>query len=122
GGSFTIASGASTVGLYYRDTKAGTPSITLSNASSLTDPTAQVEAVSAGSASQLVFLTAARTYTAGVCGGAGEVITVQLQDPNGNAVNAGVGGQAFTAASTSTGAAFYTDAACGTVARGGSFT
>src|SRR3546814_6553672 len=41
------------------------------------------------------------------------VITVQLQDANGNPVNAGVGGQAFTAVSNSTGTvSWFTDDAC----------
>src|SRR5207302_8558642 len=75
GGSFTLASGASTVNVYYRDTKAGTPSVSLSNASSLNNPPAQVETVIAAGANRLVFTTPARTYTAGVCGGAGGVIT-----------------------------------------------
>src|SRR5205823_5450554 len=61
-------------------------------------------------------------YAAGICGGAGGLITVQLQDSNANAANAGVGGQAFTASSTSAGATFYTDAACGSVVAGGNFT
>src|SRR5207249_2723267 len=117
GGNFTIASGTSTASLYYRDTQAGNPSVSLSNGSGLTNPTAQVETVLAGAASQLAFTTPSRTFTAGVCAGAGNAITVQLRDAYGNAVNAGGGGQAFTASSTSTGTvSWFTDAACSTAA------
>ncbi|MGQ0505998.1 MAG: kelch repeat-containing protein [Myxococcaceae bacterium] len=123
GGNFTIASGSSTVNVYYRDTKAGTPSVSLSNASSLTNPTAQTHTMTAGTGNQLAFTSPARTFTAGSCGGAGRVITVQLQDASGNPLAADTGGQAFTAASDSTGTVtWYTDATCMAVAPGGNFT
>ncbi|HEY8206637.1 MAG TPA: hypothetical protein VIG99_04085 [Myxococcaceae bacterium] len=71
-------------------------------------------------ANRLVFTTPSRTITAGTCPGVANAITVQLQDAFGNPVNAPAGGQAFTAASTSTGVVtWFTDSACTTVAAGG---
>src|SRR5439155_198878 len=118
-----IASGTSTVSLYYRDTQAGNPSVSVSNGTGLANPTPQVETVLAGSASQLVFTTPSRTFTAGVCAGAGNVITVQLRDAYGNAVNASGAGQALVATSSSTGTVtWFSDSACSTTAAGGNFT
>src|SRR5439155_319342 len=88
----------------------------------LANPAPQVETVNAATANKLVFVTGARTFTAGACGGAANVITVQLQDAFGNPVNAAAGGQALTAATTSAGGKFYSDSACGTLASGGGFT
>jgi hypothetical protein len=53
--------------------------------------------INAAAASRLAFTTPGRTFTAGACGGAGQVITVQLQDAFGNPVAAAAGGRSFTA-------------------------
>lgn len=122
GGNFTIPAGSNSVNLYYRHTVPGSTTVTLTNASSLSNPAGQTHSIVVGAASQLAYTTVARTFTAGVCSGvSGLPITVQLRDSSGNAVNAGGGGQAFTAASSG-GGAFFTDAGCATAAAGGVFT
>lgn len=119
-GSFTIAEGASSVSLYYRDTKAGPISVSLG--SGLSNPAAQAHTVQPGPARRLVFTTDPRSFTAAQCPGAAGVITVQLQDDFANPVNAPVGGQAFVAQSNTTGtASWFSNDTCGTVANGGNF-
>ncbi len=104
---------------------AGTATVTVTDVSdgTKTADTSPPITVTGGAASQLVFTTPSRTFAAGGCPGAAAAITVQLQDSYGAAANAGVGGQAFTASSTSTGTVtWYADSACGTTAGGGAFT
>jgi len=89
----------------------------------LTGATSSAFNIGPAGAGRLGFITPPRTITAGACAGAASVITVQLQDSLGNPVSASAGGQAFTAASSSTGTVtWYTDASCTAVAGGGAFT
>jgi hypothetical protein len=123
GGAFTIPVGTNSVALYYKDTLAGSPSISLTNLSGLANPAPQVQTVNVGAAAKLVFTSLTHSFTAAQCGALANAITVQLQDAPGNPVNAGVAGQAFTASSTSTGTVtWYTDDTCATLAPGGVFT
>lgn len=119
--SVTIRAGASSADFYFRGAGVGMPAITAS-APGLTSAT-QVETINAGAATRLTFTTPTRTFTAGACPGLASVITAQLQDGSGNPVNAGVGGQALTASSTSTGTvSWYGDSTCSALATGGTFT
>jgi tartrate-resistant acid phosphatase type 5 len=96
----TVAAGTSTASFRYRDTAAGTPTLTAS-AAGLASAT-QAETVNPGAASRFVFTTAAQALTAGVSSG---VMTVQLQDAYGNAVSAAAA-QAVSLATTSAGGTF----------------
>ncbi|MGQ0508588.1 MAG: kelch repeat-containing protein [Myxococcaceae bacterium] len=72
---------------------------------------------------RLAFTTPARAFVTSTCPGAAKVIRVQLQTSGGTPTNAGAGGQAITASSSSTGTVtWYTDSGCTTVAAGGAFT
>ncbi len=53
GGAFTLPAGQTSVSLYYRDTRAGTPSLSLSNGAGLTNPAPQVHSVLPGPAAAL---------------------------------------------------------------------
>lgn len=120
-GAFTIPVGTSSLSIYYRDTTVGTPDISLTSA--LSNPAAQTHTVTVGPPTQLAFTTNPRTFTAAQCPGAANVITVQLRDAVGNPVNAGAGGQAFTASSNSTGTVtWYTDDVCTSTSATGAFT
>ncbi|MDP3155069.1 MAG: hypothetical protein Q8N23_20485 [Archangium sp.] len=121
GGNFTIPQGSNSVSLFYRDSTIGTPSVTLTSA--LVNPNAQTHSVMVGPPARLFFTTVPRTFTAAECPGAANVITVQLQDIVGNPVNAGPGGQAFTATTTSAGpVTWFTDDLCASTAAAGAFT
>ncbi len=121
GGSFTIPQGSNTVSLFYRDSTIGTPTVSLTSA--LVNPNAQTHSVMVGPPARLFFTTAPRTFVAAECPGAANVITVQLQDTVGNPVNAGPGGQAFTATTTSVGpVTWFTDDLCASTAAAGAFT
>ncbi len=122
GGGFVIPAGANTVTLYYRDTRVGAPSLSLSNASGLTNPPPQGHTVQAGAAASLLFSTPPRLFPLDGCSGPANVITVSLRDAFGNAAVAGSGGASFTATSSSPGARFFTDGACAASAPGGAFT
>jgi len=106
----TVATGATSVSFFYKDTKAGSPSVTAS-AAGLTSAT-QGLTVSPAAAVKIAFLTAPQVLTAGSCSA---VVTVQLQDNFGNASSLGTD-TALTLQSTSAGATFYTTAGCGTTA------
>ncbi|MDP1824301.1 MAG: hypothetical protein Q8L48_13690 [Archangium sp.] len=123
GGVFTIPQGSGSVSMFYRDTAAGTPTVSLTNGSGLANPASQVHTVTVGPPARLVFTTPARTFTAAQCGGAANVITVQLQDLAGNPVNAGGAGQSFTAASSSAGpVAWFVEDTCSVASATGNFT
>ena len=103
--SLTIPNGSSTATFTYTDTKAGTPTITAASTSPSTITSAtQVETVNAAAASLLVFTSTAVTATAGVASGA---ITVQRQDPYGNA-NTTDAARIVTLSSTSGGTVTFT--------------
>jgi hypothetical protein len=107
----TIAVGASTVSFQYKDTAAGTPTLTVA-ASGLASATQQ-EAVNPAAAGQLAFTTAPQTLTAGAASG---TITVALEDAFGNPVNAG---SALTVSvSTTSGKGTFTPASPLTIAAG----
>ncbi len=85
GGSFsstplTIGAGSSTASFTYTDTKSGTPTITATDTALSTQTVTQQETVIAA-ASQLVFMSAAQTLTAGVTS---TTIIVQLEDAYNN--------------------------------------
>jgi hypothetical protein len=106
--SVTIPGGSNSASFYYKDTKAGAPTITAS-ATGLTSAT-QTETVNAAAPSKLVFTTLAQTLTAGVCSA---TITVQTQDTFGNPSSVAAA-TAVSLSTTSTGGAFYSDAGCTT--------
>lgn len=121
-GTFTLNSGTSALSIYYKDTVLGTPELSVT--STLVNPAPQTHTVTVGPASQLAFSPAvSRTFIAAQCPGAANVITVQLRDSVGNPVNAGAGGQAFTAVSSSSGTVtWYTDEGCTSGSAIGAFT
>jgi hypothetical protein len=80
----TVPSGTSSVSFTYTDTKAGTPTITVS-AGSLASATQQ-ENVAAAAASQVIFTTAPQTILTGI---ASQPVTVALADRYGNLASAG---------------------------------
>ncbi len=84
GGTFTIPSGASTASVFYRDTRAGAPSVNLTNGSSLANPASQLHAVNAGLASKLAVSAVSGSTTAGSSIAPDIVVTVQ--DAFGNTV------------------------------------
>jgi hypothetical protein len=123
GGAFTISTGNGTASMFYRDNTAGPITVTLTNGAGLMNPANQMHTVNPAAAARLVFTTPLRSFTAAQCGGAGNVITVRLEDAFSNVVTAGGSGVGFTAASNSTGTAtFFTNDTCGTTATGGNFT
>ena len=85
-GAFTIPNGMNSVSLFYRDDRAGTPTLTLTNGSSLTNPTGQQQTVNAGPPARLVISPSTQTLAALNCG---TIVTVTMQDAGGNVVNAG---------------------------------
>ena len=94
-----IPSGASSVNVYYGDTKAGSPVITGSG--SLTSAT-QTETIVGGTASKFVITS---TPVSGTASGSANVgpITVQEQDVNGNPASAPAGGTTVNLSSSSVG-------------------
>ena len=119
GGTFTttldvtITSGTSTATFFYKDTTAGTPTLTAAESPSSLDYTngTQQQTVNAASISKLVFTTPARSIPTNT---ASDAITVQTQDTFGNASNVG----------SNTTIAFSSDAGGGTfsTSAGGTFT
>jgi hypothetical protein len=97
----TVAAGASTASFKYKDTVAGTPTITAA-ATGLTAAT-QKETVVAAAPAKIVFTTTAQTVTAGAVSG---TITIQLKDAFGNVAIAPVGGTTITLSSSSTSGKF----------------
>ncbi len=107
--SITIPSGASSAGFYFRDTNAGSPTLTAASAG-LTSAT-QVQTINPAAASRLVFTTAAQTLTAGGCSGA---ISLQSQDTAGNPSNV-ASATSLSLTSNSTGGTFFSNSTCTTV-------
>jgi len=110
--SLSIANGQSAINFTYTDTKAGVPTITVSEASppngatGLADTTQGVT-VNTALAFKLVFISAPESTSPGVETSA---ITIQLQDSFGNGVTAGAGGQNVYMTSSSTGTVTFTPA------------
>jgi hypothetical protein len=81
--SVTIASTATTATFYYKDTKAGTPTVTASGTGAFTSAPTQVETITPLSATQLVFTTAeSTTGTGGTVWATQPVVTAE--DTYGN--------------------------------------
>src|SRR3989442_52840 len=70
GGLATILSGQNTAALYFNDTLAGSPQLTIANSGGLAAPGTQTEVVTSGVASKLVYLSGPYTVTAGTCSAA----------------------------------------------------
>jgi len=90
--------------IFYRDSIAGNPTITVSAAAAQVQQTETIF----GPASKLVFTSAPVTVAAGVCSSA---MTVQSQDSSGNPSNVT---STETLTPSAAGASFYTDNACTT--------
>ncbi len=101
--SVTIPAGANSTSFWYKDSVAGTPTLTAS-AGTLTSATTTFT-ISAGAATTLVYTTSTQTLPAGSVSG---VITVQRQDLHGNPVTSGTIDLDLT--TTSTTGKFYSDA------------
>lgn len=106
--SVTIPAAQSAVGLYFKETVAGSPTITATAA--VLGLASQPQAVSAAVPSKLVVQTPPRTVIAGACS---EAITFQAQDTYGNPV-AVAAATPVSFSSTSTGATFFADSGCST--------
>lgn len=78
-GTAPIASGASTVDVYFKDTLAGTPVVTAAAAGFLNGT--QAQAIDPAAPARLAFSSSPQTVTAGACSGAA---VVQVQDAFGN--------------------------------------
>lgn len=96
GNSILIGEGSTAVSFKYRDTKAGTPTLTVTATGN--SPITQQHTVNPASASRLGLLTAAQTLPTGQ---SSAPITVQLLDAFGNVVEAGGGGVTVGLNSTS---------------------
>ncbi|AUI51899.1 beta strand repeat-containing protein [Arthrobacter crystallopoietes] len=107
--SVTIPAGSSTASFYYGDTKAGTPTLTVS-ASGLTSAT-QTATINAAAASKVVFTSAPVSGAASATATLGPA-TVQRQDTFGNPVTAGATTLALS--SNSTGSKVFSATAGGT--------
>ncbi|MGQ0507031.1 MAG: PKD domain-containing protein, partial [Myxococcaceae bacterium] len=118
--SVTVPTGSNSATVYLKPGTTGSRTLSVQYTDFL--PGSTPLSISSG-ASRLAFTTPVRSFTAGACGGAAQVITVELQDTGGTAVPANAGGQAFTASSNSTGTVtWFTDATCSTTASGANFT
>ncbi len=84
-GDFTVPLGSDSVSLFYIDTAAGMPAISLTNLSGLSNPTAQLQTVAAGPPTVLAFTTAAVTVDATTC--SPTAIALQTRDAWGNPAN-----------------------------------
>ncbi|HYV48395.1 MAG TPA: hemagglutinin, partial [Myxococcaceae bacterium] len=83
-GAFTIAAGTNTRDIYYTDTKAGTPSISLTNGSGLTNPAPQAQTVTAFTANRVSFIVQPASTTAG--SPINPAVQVAVQDQYNNTV------------------------------------
>jgi hypothetical protein len=106
--STMIPTSANSSTFFYKDTKAASPTITVTGSGAFAATATQNETVNAAAASKLVFTNTPVTVTAGVCSTG---ITVQSQDTFGNPSNPG-SAEALALASSSTGATFYSNNTC----------
>ncbi|MBI3184175.1 MAG: putative metal-binding motif-containing protein [Myxococcales bacterium] len=102
-----IASGSSSAGFYFASTASG--SITVSVSAALMSGDSQLETLTAGSATSLVFITGAETLAAGDCS---KGATVELRDSLGNPSPVAVGTPVALAAAPSANFTFYSDSGC----------
>jgi hypothetical protein len=106
--SVTIAAGQSTTTFYYKDIKAGTPTVTASD-SALSSVLTQQETVNPAAASQV---TITNTPLSLVAGSRGQV-SVRLEDTYGNPGATSTTAQTIGLATTSSAGAFYAGASGG---------
>ncbi len=99
--SVTLASGASSVTFYYSDTKAGSPTLTVTATGLATG--SQIETVTAGTGTRLVFSSTAFTIT--TSSSSTQPFTVTLEDSYGNVATAATS-ITVNLTSTSSGARF----------------
>src|SRR5439155_9217660 len=104
--AMSIAAGANSTGIYFKDSKSGAPTLTAS-AAGFANGT-QVETLTPGAAARLALVSSPQTLVAGTCSAA---VTVQTQDTFGNSTTVGAA-TAVALASTSAGNGFFTDAGC----------
>src|SRR5207245_963545 len=105
--SVTINAGTSNATFYFKDTLAGTPTLTAA-ASGLASAT-QAETVNAAAASKLAFLSSPQTLAAGTCSAR---VTLQTPDAYGNPSNVGTA-TSVSLSSSSPGGTFYANSVCG---------
>jgi hypothetical protein len=106
--STMIPTSANSSTFFYKDTKAGAPTVTVTGSGAFAATVTQSETVNAAAASKVVFTTSSVTVTAGVCSTG---IMVQSQDSLGNPSNP-ASSEALALASSSTGATFYSNNTC----------
>src|SRR3989442_579339 len=109
GGLATILSGQNTAALYFNDTTAGNPQLTIANTRGLAAPGNQKEVVNAGVATKLVYLSGPYTGTAGTCSAA---INIQAQDVFNNPANVGANNILTPTMTPAGGNTFYSGAGC----------
>jgi type II secretory pathway pseudopilin PulG len=100
--SISIPTGSSTGTFFYLDTLAGTPTITVSGSSLISDT--QTETITSGSATKLVFSPA--TPGPGIAGSPIPNVVVQAQDSNGNVATSASGSVGISVKSGSAQPAF----------------
>ncbi|MBM2825162.1 MAG: hypothetical protein HW402_826, partial [Dehalococcoidales bacterium] len=105
--SLTISSGSNSASFYYKDTVAGTPTITAAESPSQGWADAnQPETVNAGAITKLAFTTSVQTLTAGVVS---SNMTIQTRDFYSNSANVS-SNTPISLTSTSANGTFYSDA------------
>jgi hypothetical protein len=104
--SVTLVPGTNIVSFFYKDTRAGSPTIAASNTGLAGG--AQTETINSAAPTKLAFTTAAQLINAGLCSTG---FMVQTQDSFGNPTTAGT---SVFLSTTSSGGAIYSDAACTT--------
>ncbi|MBI3180968.1 MAG: hypothetical protein HYZ28_02360 [Myxococcales bacterium] len=119
GGSFVIAAGNGSLGIFYQDEKAGSPSVSLSSPT-LAVPPPQVHTVIPAAPSKVVLTTPSRIFVAGSCPGTAKVIRAELQDTYGNP-SPPSGGLWLAASSNSINGQWFSDASCFVGATGNNF-
>ncbi|HLL52679.1 MAG TPA: putative metal-binding motif-containing protein, partial [Myxococcaceae bacterium] len=105
--TLTLAQGTHTQDVYFKGTLAGSVAVTASAAN--LSPANQSQSIVAGSASALLFSSAALTLTAGTCSAA---VTVQARDAFGNPAN--VSAATPVALTGPSGVTFFSNPSCGT--------
>ena len=107
--SVPIAAGATTATFWFKDTAAGTVTLSASPAGWTGD--SQAEIIDPGSPSQLVFTTAPQSLTANACSA---VVGLQTLDPFGNVSAVGAATTVTLTAAPAAGFQFFTAAGCAT--------
>jgi len=105
--SVVILAGSNAVGFYFKDTKAGTPTITAASGSMTSGM--QTETIRPLPPSQLAFATPPRTVAAGACSAS---LQVESRDTFGNASIVAANTVVSLSTTATTTGAFYADTAC----------